>query len=1060
MLFKTSILGLIASICLLGCSGNNDNTKTTQGVGLKRFAGVVNNASVYGVNVAAIPISSHGQYRLNSDGDVDSVVKDTNEEGRYSMTVGEANISPYVLVVTTPSEKDIEDDNAELTAKVSCQVVSGCLVVGAGSKAFGEQFLLPAGLVLSAAIESVFEGQFVVINPVTEMASVLGYTEYIDDYASETETVGSQAAPSYYSSLGIIKGNSQTANLLGLKDILSIEPVNLFTLHDLVKISSTTIQESIRYGALIAAWQQLEQEYNGSLVAGEASFQREVVAQYISNQGQMYQAAPSNGDVLSLKDWYAAAMANLIAARNYHKALARTVPSEVELVIARFEDEIQSFKDGVPTAAEPTIPPDLTAGYFEAVTKTKAMVEYVSDLTNNFSTAEYRASYSESSSEIRAKIDRIVPKFDVMLSQLLDIYDYYLTCVYSVCSTESEWKSISQYNASSKVLTITQSEHTRLEISQSMVFDSINPEGSESTNVHDLIVRGAIEYEGLRFELSNIESEQSDVIYSSLRFSFAKALAELPLAPALIEGGKGATVDGDLVPDGIELVLPDFKLYEPALVGTDDELIVSGVFSALMAASVDPRDLLEGTEDTDKLGKRYNLSNVSMTVKIIGHKQGELDPEAENTIELRDNAVISLNAVASEAIYSSNNTAVYFPDSIYPSLDSFFKPRQGFEVGKVSSAPLAISRRGMMEFPDLTSEGFSEDSENVVLVQYLEIDYEIGGLERYVVYPKLDGNDKYWGLMCTNIAGGEEDLDALVAAGDLGYTRTVKNSEGNDEIQSLLTCEFGALYEGEATPDALINAIYGINKSQVNLREINGQGVYRISYPTIDDGEGLMVLAPFPQVESEHYGVIEQTIVLGVDSMRLQYQPELVNDAKNAYLPETVLDVSLVWRTHELIDVNMFFAFDAQSRYANPNGSGLPYIAIGDNSESYSIAYRTNSDGSEEGQFTFFWSGVTYVDGPVENSLALQKTTDEELKEDVAVEIGSNVFYKQSNSSVAVSEENCGFLSRGQRTDEGIECDAIAYLTYRGLVTGSIREERDGVYVVRYIDDTWQVLGN
>ena len=1058
MLKKVSLLSLIVSLCLSGCSGNSESTKITPSVGVKRFAGVVNNSSMYGVSVAAIPVSSHGQYRLNSDGDVDSIVKETNEEGRYSMSVGEANAFPYVLVVTTPSEKEIEDNTAELTAKVSCQVVFGCLVVGGGNKAFGEQFLLPSGLVLSAAIESVFEGQFVVINPVTEMASVLGYTEYIDDYASETETVGSQAVPNYYSNLGIIKGNTQTANLLGLKDILSVEPVNLFRLHDLVKKASATMQESIRYGALIAAWQQLEQEYNSSLVSGGASFQREVVSQYISNQGQLFQAAPSNGDVLSMKEWYLAARANLIAARNYHKALARSVPAEVELVIARFENEIQSFSDDLLTAAKPTVPDDLTDGYLDAVTKTKAMVEYVSDLTNNFATAEYRTSYSETSSEIRAEIDRMVPKLDVMLSQILGIYDFYLTCVHAACSSESEWNSISQYDEDSKVLTITQSEHTRLEISQGLVFDSINPEGSESTNVHDLFIRGSIEYQGLRFELSAIDNEQSDVIYSSVRFSFAKALAELPLAPALIEGGKGATVDDELVPDGIEWVLPDFKLYEPASVGTDDELIVSGVFSALMAASVDPRDLLEGTEDTDKLGKRYNLSNVSMTVKVIGHKQGELDAETDNSIELRDNAVISLNAVASEAIYSSNNTAVYFPDSIYPSLDSFFKPRQGFEVGTVSSAPLAISRRGMMEFPDLTSEGFSEDSENVVLVQYLEVDYEIGGLERYVVYPKQEGSDKYWGLMCTNIAGGEEDLDALVAAGDLGYTRTVKDAEGNDEIQSLLTCEFGALYEGEATPDALVNTIYGINESQVNLREINGQGVYRISYPKAEDGEG--GLAPFPQKETEYYGVLEQSIVLGVDSMRLQYQPELVNEAKSAYLPETVLDVSLVWRTHEIIDVNMFFAFDAESRYANPNGSGLPYIAIGDNSESYSIAYRTNLDGSEEGQFTFYWSGVTYVDGPIENSLMMQKTTDEKLKEDIAVEIGSNVFYKQANSSAAESEEKCGFLSRGQRTDEGIECDAIAYLTYRGLVTGSIREERDGVYVVRYIDDTWQVLGN
>jgi hypothetical protein len=311
-----------------------------------------------------------------------------------------------------------------------------------------------------------------------------------------------------------------------------------------------------------------------------------------------------------------------------------------------------------------------------------------------------------------------------------------------------------------------------------------------------------------------------------------------------------------------------------------------------------------------------------------------------------------------------------------------------------------------------------------------------------------------------------------VAAGSLGYTRILIDTEGNETVQSLLTCEYGAEYEGEATPDSFVNKVYSINKDQVNLREFNGQGTYRIAYPTVIekvDDKDVETLAAFPQVETSYAGVIEQPIVLGVDAMRLQYQPELVNQAQDAYLPETILDVSLIWRSRDVIDVNVFLAYDAESKFANPDGSGLPYIAIGTNSESYSVAYRANADGSEEGQFTFYWSGVTFVDGPVENSLALQKNAAENLREDVAAEVGSNVSYTPytakelsalgSDDGAGISEEKCGFFDRGNETDDGIDCDAIAYLSYRGLVTASIREERDGVYVIRYIDGTWQVLG-
>ena len=61
--------------------------------------------------------------------------------------------------------------------------------------------------------------------------------------------------------------------------------------------------------------------------------------------------------------------------------------------------------------------------------------------------------------------------------------------------------------------------------------------------------------------------------------------------------------------------------------------------------------------------------------------------------------------------------------------------------------------------------------------------------------------------------------------------------------------------------------------------------------------------------------------------------------------------------------------------------------------------------------------------------------------------------------SAGVVNKQCGFFGRGNEPVADQKCDAIAYFTFRGLVTGSLREERDGVYVIRYIDGSFQILG-
>jgi hypothetical protein len=199
--------------------------------------------------------------------------------------------------------------------------------------------------------------------------------------------------------------------------------------------------------------------------------------------------------------------------------------------------------------------------------------------------------------------------------------------------------------------------------------------------------------------------------------------------------------------------------------------------------------------------------------------------------------------------------------------------------------------------------------------------------------------------------------------------------------------------------------------------------------------------------------------------MRLQFKPNLVNQAGASYLPKSILDVSLVWRTHDVIQVNVLMAFDAEHVINHQTGSGLPYLAVGSDSESYSVAYITDAEGNESGEYVMAWGGVEFIDGPVKGTKILQKTEDEQTKDGLFAGIGSNVSYSPyTNSEIEefgnnASEEKCGFFSRGVAPTVGEDCDAIAYLTFRGLVTGSLREERDGVYVIRYIDGSWQVLG-
>ena len=1046
-MYKKTFLSILSLVIIAGCSGNSSSSRQITPASAETFSGVVNNGFHAGMDVELLAVGVTGQLLADENGDSQVVETVTSDEGRYNLRVVQDLEGPVLLRAASSA-------NTDSLSRAQCQISTGCNP-GEQNVPFGESYVMATDVSYFAAIETGSDGRFVVINPVTEMARVLGFTTYIDE-GNGPVGAGNTPASGAYSTYGIIMGNTQVADLLGVSEITTIEPANLVNLH-LISSSSALFSQSIRYGALLAAWQKLSIEYNNQNPApanGERiTFQNTVIREFIANRGQLYEDQPPVAQTLTLKTWYETAQEVLTGARNFHTAQGRSVPSEVNGVISSLSTQAAAMRAGQLTQAAATLPDDLVENYSSSIARTKAMIAYLTDLGNNFGTPEFRQEITGFYDLIKSETGRLAPEFDRMMSELLEIRNFYLLCTHNQpgCQAAGQLNGRQyQYTAADQMLVIINptdqpGNESRLYLSQSMVDLRDNPDPSDpitESQVHELFLKGKLESGTLVMDLTGNAGQNAT--NGSFRFNYPVALAELPLEPAELPNGNGVTVNENHVPDTIELILPSVDLRDTAVTGTADEFAITGSLSTLLIANVDVADLDENTPETDKKGKRYNLADVSIQLQAQGQSRGSVVVDSENS-DLRDNAVVDIRATASSAVITQDVPVAYFPDKKYPDLASFFNPREGFNVGDPSPADLVTTRRGVMNFPALTQQGELVEDQTVQ-VSYLEMDYEYGGLARFVTYPKIGDDDQYFGLICLATPENEEFLV------DPEFTREVVDDEGNVTQQLLLSCDTRDKYDGDSSPDNLINIIYDINPDIIGLYSLNGRGLYRLNLPV--DNEGNL---QFDQGEVSYGGVIERVIMLGVSNMRFIMTPNVVNAAGTDYLPAGNIDISLRYPERDQIEVNAFFSYNPTNVQANPNGNGLPFLDVGTDIESYAIAYSTNANGNEVGEVTMAWSGVEFVDGNPGGDLTAQRTGSG--GEAFLVNLGSSVQYDRREGN-DTADEHCGFFRRGDPVVQETECRAVAYFAFGGRVTATVREERDGVFVARFTDGTFQVLGN
>ena len=329
-----SLAVAVSLMALAACSGNNSSSKTvtppTETVKLNGYVSV----DAENARVTAAELDYEGQpERIVDDNTGESVFNGfftfTTDTGRYDVSLDEAAQGAPVILVAT---------NEDESATAICQLTDGC-----GEVAWLERFSLDPELQIRSAVGEAAEGMRINLNWLTDLASTLATTVYIDvDGDGDTET----SKTGFYSEYSIELSNLHLDELFNISDVISVTPILPSEITQETEMAGNLLVEALYYGALIAGIQQIAfdegQTYSETI--------DELAVEFLSNNGQLYERDDSPPRLTMHRIYTAAAQVlddNITVRRNNN---AR-VHDEVDQVSADLQERIGAFVDGRLTEA-------------------------------------------------------------------------------------------------------------------------------------------------------------------------------------------------------------------------------------------------------------------------------------------------------------------------------------------------------------------------------------------------------------------------------------------------------------------------------------------------------------------------------------------------------------------------------------------------------------------------------------------------------------------------------------------------------------------------------------
>lgn len=671
---RTLLFVFVASLAVVGCSKDKDKERTRLvNVGVMAGQQDISNALVRSSEVLVSGLPDESNEGL------------LNYQSFYTQNNGAATVAIYPSklqlfeLVTLQENKDIN----QIASVSRCQWVKGC---NEGAKQFGEN-ISPTYQWQSVAWDLRKDEQ-ITVTPLTHLAAALAF-EYAYAETPEPEPVkpGVPIDPlwqktGYYSPYSVEQAVSQVSRLFGISNVQTTFPADLTRINSLNSKDPISAKNSIRYGAILAAWAHL-QETN-------AEFTEKATNEFLDNNAQIMQkqkdAAGSQVSVLTLKTIYSLAKENLenlekLPVNNAGiKSLITDVVNEFDSDLTKINAKLNAdLTDTSPASIKDLFGDTAFNDYKLGVERTKLFVEDLVDGATKLIDSKYFFG-KEYHTALRGYIDQqkqffktnkaSLNKITAQLNEAQQLYvDSYLAKANSCASYTYTWIKNCDYSAN--VMSLTDKKDKKITLQMQNVADN--------AQAVDIEINGELQEGDLIFKLKD-----SDTRKSRVRLFYAQAVNEIQ--------------SKDEEPIGYEHLWADFTLFNAQQKTTE----FTGNFSLLYRGVKNP----EGSSAK----QHFNID----TVRLSSRLSDEIEDEGKKDKD-----------IASVFIAAQSSTA----GSFYNANEKFGKFNGFFTEQTVGVDNLKI---------DLVSYALGQETISDQNVEFFDFRVQGGESFRYRFYPEVE----------------------------------------------------------------------------------------------------------------------------------------------------------------------------------------------------------------------------------------------------------------------------------------------------------------------------------
>src|SRR5690554_532910 len=369
---RTLLVALTASLALVGCSDNDDKRRVST-VNVQVTAG---QQDISNGLIRSSQILTTGLLDESNEGVLNFQRFYTQDNGTAIVSVLPGKLQLFELV-TLPANADIN----QAASKSRCQWVEGC-----SSKEFGAD--ISPVYQWQSVVWDLRKDERVVVTPLTHLAAALAF-EYAYAETPEPEPVqpGVPIDPlwqktGYYSPYSVEQAISQVSKLFGLRNVQNSFPADLTRINSLnINNDPESAKNSIRYGAILAAWAYLQEK--------DSEFTQKATAVFIANQAQFLEKGQPDDAFLTLETLYQAAIDNLIKLTVHNAGVKQVVASVVSGLQADIGTFIGNMTSEAPASIKDLFGAEAYSNYQLGVERTKLFIDELQEQSEYFFGEEY-----------------------------------------------------------------------------------------------------------------------------------------------------------------------------------------------------------------------------------------------------------------------------------------------------------------------------------------------------------------------------------------------------------------------------------------------------------------------------------------------------------------------------------------------------------------------------------------------------------------------------------------------------------------------------------------------